>query len=412
MGMHFPRSPGLFPAFLLILTAAWAHALAPVRIPLADSLVPPILNARSAMLIEARTGAILYESHADIVLAPASLTKLMTLHLVLQQIATGRLDANERIVPGPDTWARRMPPRSSLMFLGPRQTVRIEQLMKGLVVDSGNDAAVALAERIAGSVPAFVALMNQEARRLGYRDTRFVEPAGISSANAITAREYADFCRKFIELHPEALQSLFSLREFTYPLSENLEEGNHEKPITQRNRNMLLGRYEGTDGLKTGYIDESGYNIAVTASRNGMRLISVILGVPSRGRISGTRLRALESERLLDYGFDNFTSLQPSYPPLAAVRVWKGRTRRVSVQPERAPYVVVPRLQAGEVRAVVEQRRDVVAPVRAGQQLGTIIVTLAGRELTRFPLVAEDEVGRGNALVRVLDSIALLFHRI
>ena len=409
MGMPAAR---FFLACVLLLSAASAHALAPARIPLADSLVPPTLHARSAMLIEARTGTILYEDHADVVLAPASLTKLMTLHLVLQQIAAGRLDANERLVPGPDAWAKSMPPRSSLMFLGPRQTVRIEQLMKGLVVDSGNDAAVALADRVAGSVPAFVALMNQEAQRLGYRDMRFVEPAGISSANAITAREYADFCRRFIELHPEALQSLFSLREFTYPQSENLGEGNHEKPIRQQNRNVLLGRYEGTDGLKTGYIDEAGYNIAVTASRDGMRLISVILGVPRHGRISGTRLRALESERLLDYGFENFTTIQPAYPPLLAVRVWKGRTPRVHIQPERAPFVVVPRGQAGEVRALVEQRREVIAPVHAGQQLGTITVTLAGRELTRFPLVAEEGIVRGNALVRALDSVALLFHRI
>jgi D-alanyl-D-alanine carboxypeptidase (penicillin-binding protein 5/6) len=412
MGMHFLRSFRLLPACLLLLSAASAYPLAPVRIPLADSPVPPTLHARSAMLLEARTGTILYEDHADTVLAPASLTKLMTLHLVLEQIASGRLDPNEQIVPGPDAWARSMPPRSSLMFLGPRQTVRIEQLMKGLVVDSGNDAAVALADRIAGSVPAFVALMNQEAQRLGYRDMRFVEPAGISSANAITAREYADFCRRFIELHPEALQSLFSLREFTYPQSENLGEGNHEKPITQQNRNVLLGRYEGTDGLKTGYIDESGYNIAVTAARGGMRLISVILGVPSRGRVSGARLRALESEQLLDYGFNNFTTLQPSYPPLAVVRVWKGRSRSVQVAPERAPYVVVPRALAGEVSAVVDQRREVIAPVIEGQQMGSITVLLAGRELTRFPLVAESGVGRGSALVRLLHSIALLFHKV
>ena len=399
------------PACALLLSAAVASALSPLRIPLEGAPQPPTLLARSAMLIEARTGAILFEDHADAVVAPASLTKLMTLHIALQEIAAGRLDPAEQIVP-PDTWATSMPPRSSLMFLGPRQKVTIEQLLKGLVIDSGNDAAVALADRIAGSVPAFVALMNQEAGRLGYHDMHFVEPAGISSANTITAREYADFCRRFVTLHPEAMQSLLSLKEFTYPLEENRGEGNHEKPITQQNRNVLLGRYSGTDGLKTGYLDESGYNIAATVNRDGMRLISVILGVPRQGVVSGARLRVLESERLLDYGFNNFTTLPPSYLPPAPVRVWKGSSRSVLLRPEPEPYVVVPRAQAGELSASIEQRREVIAPVRSGQELGTLVVTLGGRELSRFPLVAATEVGRGGLLRRALDSVALLFHRI
>jgi serine-type D-Ala-D-Ala carboxypeptidase (penicillin-binding protein 5/6) len=414
MGMSSARFP-LFLAlgFLLAaVTAAAAGPVAPVRIPLDESLRPPSLYARSAILLEARTGAILFEDNADAVIAPASLTKLMTLHIVLQEIATGRIDANERIVPGPDAWAKNMPPRSSLMFLGPRQTVSVAELLKGLAVASGNDAAVALADRVAGSVPAFVEMMNAEARRMGYREMRFVEPSGISARNTITAREYADFCRRFIERHPEALQSLFSLREFTYPLPENLAPGNHEKPITQQNRNVLLGRYEGADGLKTGYIDESGYNIAVTAERNGMRLISVILGEPARGRVSGMRLRTVESEKLLDYGFDNFTTVEPSYPPPAAVRVWKGRVRRVALQPSTVPLVVVPRVQAGQVRAVLEQRTEVIAPVPAGQEMGAVVVSLGGRQLTRFPLVAEHAVARGSLLRRALDSIALLFHRV
>ncbi|HTO22282.1 MAG TPA: D-alanyl-D-alanine carboxypeptidase family protein, partial [Spirochaetia bacterium] len=230
----------------------------------------PQLAARSAILLEEVTGTVLYEYHADDPIPPASLTKLMTVHLALREIEEGRLDPSEVLVPGPDAWARNMPPHSSLMFLGPNQKLTVAQLLKGLVVDSGNDAAVEVADRVAGSVPAFVEMMNREAARLGYRVMHFVEPSGISSSNLVTAREYADFARRFVALHPDSLSELFSVREFTYPLRENLTGDNREKPVTQSNRNLLLGRYQGVDGLKTGYIDESGYNIAVTAERNGM----------------------------------------------------------------------------------------------------------------------------------------------
>ena len=173
------------------MSAAVVHGLSPFRIPLDGSLPPPTLQARSAMVIEARTGVILFEDRADTPVPPASLTKLMTLHIALNEIAAGRLDPAEHIVPGPDAWARNMPPRSSVMFLGPRQRLTVGQLLQGLVVVSGNDAAVALADRIAGSVPGFVGMMNNEAARLGYREMHFVDPSGISSSNTITAREYA-----------------------------------------------------------------------------------------------------------------------------------------------------------------------------------------------------------------------------
>ncbi len=392
------------PALALFLTAAFIHATPLGRLPL--------LHARSAILVEARTGAVLYEDHADEKIAPASLTKLMTLHLALEEIAAGRLNPSTQIVPGPDSWARNMPPRSSLMFLGPRQRLTVEQLLKGLVVDSGNDAAVAVADTIAGSVPAFVEMMNREAGQLGYRTMHFVEPAGISAANAITAREYADFSRRFIGAHPEALKSLFSLRELTYPLEENLTGGNQEKPITQSNRNVLLGRYEGADGLKTGYIDESGYNIAVTAERDGMRLISVILGVPNAGGVSGATLRATDSARLLDYGFQTFTTVRPSYEQPFPVHVWKGEAREVALVAVPEPVVALRRDQVSRVTTLVAQAREVVAPVRAGQVLGHVAVMLEGREIAKFPLKAQTRVDRGGLFRRAVDSSILFFRRL
>ncbi len=373
---------------------------------------PPPLTARSAILVEALTGAVLYESHADERIPPASLTTLMTLHLALQAIDEGRLNPSEVLVPAPDAWARNMPPRSSVMFLGPNQKLTVSQLLKGLVVDSGNDAAVEVADVIAGSVPAFVEMMNREAARLGYRAMHFEEPAGVSAANIITAREYARFSRWFVFSHPDALRELFSVREFTYPLAENLTGGNREKPVTQSNRNVLLGKYEGADGLKTGYIDESGYNIAVTAERAGMRLISVILGVPDVGAVSGAALRAAESAALLDWGFATFTTVHAAYDEPAPVHVWKGRERTVLLRASPAAIVVVRKDQASAVRAEVLQAGDVEAPIRAGEVLGAVVVSVGGRELARFPLRAQGEVARGGLLRRALDSVVLFLRGI
>jgi len=378
---------------VLFVSAAGAHAAAPLHVVLAASLPdPPALHARAAILIEARTGAVLFENHADEQIPPASLAKLMTLQIALELIETGRLDPSRRVTPGSDAWARNMPPRSSLMYLGPDQVLTVNQLIQGLVVDSGNDAAVELADQIAGSA------------------MRFVEPAGISADNRITAREYADFCRRFIAAHPDALRDLFSLKDLTYPLPENLIGGNTEKPITQSNRNSLLGKYEGIDGLKTGYIDEAGYNIAATAERGDMRLIAVMLGIPDVGRVNGAVVRTRESEALLDYGFANFTVLRPAYDEPLPVRVWKGGQRSVLLSPLTDPLVVVPRSREHDIHTRIEQERETMAPVRAGQVLGHLVVQIGDAELTRLPLAARADVPRGGILRRAVDSVILLFH--
>jgi D-alanyl-D-alanine carboxypeptidase (penicillin-binding protein 5/6) len=255
-------------------------------------------------------------------------------------------------------------------------------------------------------------MMNREAVRLGYRALHFEDPAGISASNAVTAREYADFARRFVFLHPGALKDLFSVREFTYPLAENLTGGNREKPVTQANRNVLLGRYDGVDGLKTGYIDESGYNIAVTAERDGMRLVSVILGVPDVGRVSGADLRATESAALLDYGFGVFTLVRAAYDPPIPVNVWKGSVRAVAVKASPEPVVVVGREQVPSVRTVVRETMDVEAPVKAGQVLGVVAVSVDGREIARFPLRAAVDVNEGSFFRKAVDSVILFLRGI
>jgi len=404
----------LFFMILLLFSTVLAQATDSLHVLRSGSLPPspPSLSARSAILVEARTGVILFENNADDPIPPASLAKLMTLHIVLQRIEEGTLDPSQIVVPGAGAWARNMPPRSSVMFLGPNQRLTIDDLLKGLVVDSANDAAVELADVIAGSVPAFVDMMNEEALRMGYRVMHFLDSSGLSSANVITAREYADFCRRFVTLHSQALKSLFLLRRFTYPRVENLSGDNHQKPVTHTNTDSLLGRYEGADGLKTGYIDESGYNFAATAQRGEMRLISVILGIRDLDPTEGLRLRAVESERLLDYGFANFCLVLPTYVAPSQVRVWKGSEKTLTIAPLTKPYVVVPRDQAGSVSTSIEQQREVIAPIAQGQVLGHLIVRRGVVELVRFPLQAVTGDGMGGPLQRTVDSVILLFHRI
>jgi len=393
---------------LLITLGLVVLALFPREVPALSLAKPPALTAKSAILIEEDTGKVLYAYNADEPFPPASLTKMVTLEIVLDQIDEGLLDPAQIVVPKANAWAVNQPTGSSLMFLGPHQRLTIEQLLEGLTIASGNDAAVELADLVAGSVSDFVELMNQEVERLGFRQMHFVDPAGIHSGNRITAREYAEFCRRFIRLHPDALPNLLSVKKIVYPLSENLTDGNREQPIVQFNRNLLLWKNDGVDGLKTGYIDQSGYNSAVTAERDGMRLIAVVLGIPGHiGDTAAEHQREVESEALLDWGFSNFVLVRPTYEPPSLVRVWKGRDQWVDLAPASEPVAVVPRSEAGSVTGVIRQEREAVAPIRQGQPLGHLVVMAGGKELATFPLEATHPVARGGIFRRAVDSVWL-----
>ena len=358
-------------------------------------------------MIEAETGKVLYADNPDIPYPPASLTKMMTLHIALNEVANGKLKMNQEIVPVEPAWATSMPPRSSLMFLGPNQRLTLKTLLTGLIVDSGNDAAYEIAYLIAGSVPAFAKMMNDEAARLGFPDMHFVEPSGLSSHNRITAREYAEFCRVFIRLHPNALEDIFAVKKFTYPEPDNLTNGNRTKPIVQYNRNLLLWTYPGTDGFKTGYIDQSGYNMAITAKRNGMRLISVVLGVRGSSPAEAENLRAKDEEELLNYGFDNFVKLTPHFSKPEPVRVWKGDARFVSAVPDHTPAIVVAKAAQDKLSVRVEQTNNVLAPVYTGDTLGKLVFSVDGKPVEEVPLVAQDTIARGGVPKRVFDSVVL-----
>jgi D-alanyl-D-alanine carboxypeptidase (penicillin-binding protein 5/6) len=283
---------------LSLLFSLIAFALYAVVLAAAQSL-PTRIISHSVMVMDAATGTVVYARNPDDEIPPASLTKLMTMHLAFQEIAAGRASLDEIITPPRESWAMNQPPLSSLLNLAPGQKLSLRELFLGMAIHSGNDAAAATALRFAPSVKAFAGMMNREAAALGLTKTRFVDASGYSEDNMTTVREFTEFCRVYLEAHPESLGQFHSVREFAYPGPENVTEHYREAPVTriQLNRNTLLGKVEGVDGLKTGYVAASGYNITATAKRGKVRLLAVVLGANSP--IS----RETQTEKLLEYGF-------------------------------------------------------------------------------------------------------------
>ncbi|MFW6223400.1 MAG: D-alanyl-D-alanine carboxypeptidase family protein [Spirochaetota bacterium] len=400
--------------FFGVLSALGARDLPRMPDWIAEADMPrPELSARSAVLVDYETGTVLYEKQADTVIPPASLTKVMTIHIVLELARDGEISLEETFEVPEAAWAQNMPPGSSLMFLGPGQRVTLAELLEGLSVASGNDAAVAASLRVAGSVPAFVEMMNDESRRLGYETMRFSDPAGLSPNNRITAREYADFVRHHIMSWPEALEDIYSRRVIRYPTDENFDSVMIGGSVRQENRNTLLFDYEGVDGLKTGYTEASGYNLTATAERDGRRLIAVVLGVQAGNLIEGARRRAEDAAELLDYGFDEFRRIEPAAPELAPLRVWKGRADEVAVVPEGAPpAIIVPRGREDNVTMSVRAAEELTAPVEPGRPVGAVSYRLGDSELARMELVTDARVRRAGFFKRLWHAIVLFAQRI
>jgi len=388
------------------------YAAAPVLLApdwtLAGVAFPATVDAFAVILVDVETRTVLYERNADLAIPPASLTKLVAIQAALEAVDSGEVSLDESFAPPEEAWAESQPTGSSLMFLGEGQRVTIRDLLYGLGVSSGNDAAVALALRIDGSVAAYADRMNRLVADMGLERLHFVEPSGLSSQNTITARELARFLIVHIESHPELLEEVYSTLEFTYPQEWNRTEPSARTPITQRNRNGLLLSYPGTDGLKTGYIDVSGYHIAATAVRGGRRLLALVLGVNADDHLQGAALREAAATALLDYGFDEFSQISMSYPQPDAIPVYRGDVR--SVVP-RGPGVITMTVPAGAVDRLDGEYEGVsalVAPVDAESEVGRITISLDGQVLRQVPLVI-GTVGEGNWVRRAWDSIRMAF---
>ncbi len=376
---------------MLLLLLLPAAAEAQEAAPEPDN--PLGVQARAAVLLDAVTGQTLYAFNEDLRLPPASLAKIMTFDLILEALDRGILAADAKVTVSEKAWRLALDNTISNMFLEVGQQVSVRDLLYGLMVSSGNDAAVALAEYRAGSEENFVNMMNARARELGLRDTVFRNSHGLSAEGQYTtARDMAILARHVVLDHPEALE-ITAAKEFTW------------NNIRQPNWNRLVLQDPRVDGLKTGHLPEAGYHLVATAREGDRQLIAVVLGTP------GEEVRAREARRLLDYGFRNFTTLTLDLKGQVPdeLPVYKGRARRVTVRPAAPPRVTVPRGREGELRLTTSLARYAVAPVKAGERLGTLTVGLDGRELLRLELQAGEDVGRGGWWRVAWDSVRLFF---
>ncbi len=414
----FPFAPDLSP---------WTWSGTEIEKLLAAGNLSALINARSAILVDATTGTVLFEKNADEPIPPASMTKLVAMYTAFHAAERLEISFDDVMEPPPESWASNIPPGSSLMFLGQGQRVTIRELLFGMAVASGNDAAIALALHISGSVPAFVERMNTEMKMLGLSRTRFVEPSGLSEYNMTTAREFADFALVYIRDYPEALRAFHSQQSFSYPMPWNLPPGSTERPVMQSATNRLLGSLEGCDGLKTGFINESGYNMSVTAERHGNRYISVTLGGPGAGSSEGNRLRVDDGKNLMEWAFANCITVKPEPVEPVSIPIWGGLQQSVRAIPVRmaaftapatfsaagtaavpaAGTAAVPAKLSGLERKLILQK-TITAPVEAGQILGKVDFLIDGIIVHSVPLVADRSSARAGLLGQLLDRAARL----
>ncbi|MDX9826769.1 MAG: D-alanyl-D-alanine carboxypeptidase family protein [Spirochaetia bacterium] len=373
----------------------------------------PQVNARSAALIDATTGTLLYAKNPDLSLPPASLTKLLTLHIAYEEIEAGRLSLDEILEIDKRDCSPYIPYGSSIMYLHPGMKVSVRDLMLGAAVVSGNDAAYALARRISGSNEAFAERMNREMEEMGFDKLSFVEPSGLSEFSLVTARQFAQFCKRYLELHPESLEELHSVRYIEFPREEHrtptyLPEGR----IVQYNRNSLITSYPGSDGLKTGYIIEVGFNMAATAKRGDSRFIVITLGGTGSSYAGGGRQRTQDVARLLDWAFENFTTQSIDAGELPTTRVWFGSERQVGLKSASANAVTVPKGREGELSLRVEAEDYVDGPIEKGRRLGRLVYSLSGKDVAAIDLVAEKDIPRAGFFRRFVDAVGRFFTKL
>ena len=379
------------------------------------------VHSGSAILIDAATGSILYEKNADAVIPPASMTKLVVMYVVFQEIATGRISLDDVVPLPPESWAVNAPPQSSLMFLAEGQIVTLRELLLGLAVASGNDAAMAVAHYVSGSVDAFVQRMNREMELLGLEKTRFVEPSGYSELNLTTPREFAAFARVYLSRYPESLENFHSQPSISYPQEHNFAEWHKgegkNQPIFQQSTNKLLGVLPGCDGLKTGFIYESGYNLSLTAQRGKTRFISITMKGPGTGSVEGNRYRVADGTTLMEWAFSCFaTHFKQNIKPVS-VPVLGGGKNKVSVVPAHTTPLTVPALfkeqspsmAASAITTQISIPAYVHAPLQTGDVVGKVTYVLGDVVLEEVPLIAVTSVEKGNGFKQLVDKLALKF---
>ncbi len=351
---------------------------------------PPEIAATSYILIDALTGQIIVEENADEPLPPASLTKIMTAYIAVEEIMNGNMSLADQVHISEKAW--RM--EGSKMFVGVNSQVSVEDLLRGIIIQSGNDASVAIAEHIAGSEDAFADMMNQYGEILGMSNTFFMNSSGLDTEvyyNTMSARDLSLLAQATISRH-EDYYPMYAEREFTY------------NGIRQTNRNSLLFRDRNVDGMKTGWTDAAGYCLVASAERDGMRLISVVMGTSSEDS------RAIETQKLMTYGFRYFEThkLYDTNQVLANVQVWSGKDSAVDLGIEKEVYVTIPRGQSQSMEATVDIDEIIYAPLGNGQIMGVVNVTLDEETVFQGNIIAMQDVERGGVIKRFIDWLTLL----
>jgi len=372
----------IFLALLLVLSSSAGAAPKPVP-------KPPSLKADSYFLVDFDSGIVLAEKNPDKRVEPASITKLMTAYLVDKAIADGDITANEVVTISEKAW--RM--KGSKMFVEVGKQIPVEELIKGLVIQSGNDASVALAEHIAGSESAFAGYMNHQAEVLGMVNTSFKNATGWPvKGHYSTARDIAILTRAVIRDFPDTYR-IYKEREYTY------------NEIRQYNRNRLLWRDDTVDGVKTGHTEAAGYCLVASALRDDMRLVSVVLGADS------DKARSQNSLALLNYGFRFFEThrLYQANQVLKTARVWYGDQEQVAMGVGSEIFITIPRGRYNALQATMEIDEQISAPINFGQELGKVTVKLDDEIIVSEKIVATHNINDGGLMVKAIDSIKLMF---
>ncbi|MCC6073701.1 D-alanyl-D-alanine carboxypeptidase family protein [Pseudomonas sp. GCM10022188] len=377
--------------FLLVLLASAPAAWA------ADTVVPapPQLAAKAYLLMDAASGKVLVEQNAEERLPPASLTKLMTAYIATLEIRKGKIGEKDLVTVSEHAWrSGGAASGGSTMFLPLNSQATVDDLLHGIIIQSGNDASVAMAEHIAGSEDAFADLMNSTAQTLGMNNSHFMNATGLPNPEHYSsAHDMAKLARAIIHEDPQHY-SIYAQKEFLW------------NNIKQPNRNLLLWRDKTVDGLKTGHTKEAGYCLVASAVRDGQRLISVVFGTNSE------QARAAETQKLLTYGFRFFESrtFYQKGTELAQAPVWKGAERQLKAGLAEDLTMTLPRGQMDKLQASMSLQPMIVAPVAAGQEVGKVEVRLGDQVLHSAPLVAIEAVEEGGIFRRVWDSIRLFFY--
>ncbi len=372
--------------------AAWIMAASAAQAQVA----PPPIAAKSWLVVDVSSGQLLAAQEPDARIAPNALTQLMTAYLSFAALKNGELKGSDTLTVSERAWHA----DGARMFVDPKTPVSIDNLLRGMIVQSANDAAIALAERIGGSEPKFVELMNRKAAEFGMKNTQFRNASGLPDPNHYaSARDLATLAQRLLADFPEFVP-LYALREHTY------------NKIRQANRNRLLWLDPTVDGLQTGQSDATGYDLIATARRAlpapiavPRRVLAVVLGA------SSDTARAQEAQKLLNYGFQQFDDVRvfEARAAVQSIPVFKGNANDLGAGVARDLFVSVPRGQAGKLKVSIERNERLVAPIRAGQTVGTIKIALDGKPYREVPLIALTDVREAGVFGRALDTIRLWF---